>query len=753
MALLSKLRNRIAPHAERERGAVLVLTALVMLLLLFIAAFATDLGAWYRQGQEQQRAADVSALNGVQAYDRGVKAHFATLPHVGVPPEPVQSWAQLTPDQWEFAERAGLAEAANTIIALMETSGLSFTDIGTGVLASNPTDPTSTSIWTIVATDGTEIIITRSFVQTGLDTSTPPQPTYSRSIDVQVNATGEQYFSNILRDAPSIDRSASSVLSNCGAICEQTVEIDPPFAGFDADGKGDGYSPLLYGDQSIWAVNHHVNDGWEGDILCMDRTVTPPQNCGEFALSDYNTASYPVELLSNNVGKIYAPATNRATDKAGLLCFNVAKSEFCDDEFIGFDGNAWQSNNKSGSPAAGVWEYKRGNSLEAWVLSHKGEIACVTMSASDDGGMDPCGSPTGIYNTAIVGHTRIHTGTGNRTVWGELIADELFLISRGQQGDPLFHCFNLNSRQPCPGFGVIQPADSAYYRSGEAMGFIRHSAGGGRDGFCLASPRSTKKSYCVNFGGTKLPDMPNSFDNNVLAPIGVSWVGKAYTWNSERTFFSGGNSDLLTCWDWSKNLPCAETIDLDVLRPGNKEVRAQGPRPSCSAGQALPAGTSLRGGSDCSQEIEPYNLAAVTPNCLVGLGDQSYFFSFNPRTMEACVDTTLSADIEPCDCADSTEKRWGLVRLPVDLLGDVNKLDATVVDPATGAIYIGALPSGPLDLLGNGGELDLSHVPDTVPLLKLNLDIDAKLDSNGDPLWTGTKYADIQIEVQPTLAN
>jgi len=86
--------------------------------------------------------------------------------------------------------------------------------------------------------------------------------------------------------------------------------------------------------------------------------------------------------------------------------------------------------------------------------------------------------------------------------------------------------------------------------------------------------------------------------------------------------------------------------------------------------------------------------------------------------------------------------------MPQDLLNKVAKLDATVVDPATGIKYIDNV-----DILATGGALNLSVVPDSVDLLKLTLDIDALLDTNGDPLWQDPIYADLQITVQPTLTS
>lgn len=48
-----------------ERGYVAVMTGLLLLVLMGIAAFAVDVGFWYVVGQQEQRAADAAALAGV----------------------------------------------------------------------------------------------------------------------------------------------------------------------------------------------------------------------------------------------------------------------------------------------------------------------------------------------------------------------------------------------------------------------------------------------------------------------------------------------------------------------------------------------------------------------------------------------------------------------------------------------------------------------------------------------------------------
>ncbi len=50
---------------QRDAGYVLAQTALLLIPLLIFAAFATDIGSWYVQGQKLQRTADAAALAGV----------------------------------------------------------------------------------------------------------------------------------------------------------------------------------------------------------------------------------------------------------------------------------------------------------------------------------------------------------------------------------------------------------------------------------------------------------------------------------------------------------------------------------------------------------------------------------------------------------------------------------------------------------------------------------------------------------------
>ena len=137
-------------RARDERGAILILTALVMIILLLIAALATDLGAWYRQGQEQQRAADVASLNGVQAHDLRIKAYLEDKGESRL--------TSLTTAEQTEAEELAMQEAVDAVIGALAAGGMNITDVPVITTALPPAESTAT----VTAVDGTVIVITRT---------------------------------------------------------------------------------------------------------------------------------------------------------------------------------------------------------------------------------------------------------------------------------------------------------------------------------------------------------------------------------------------------------------------------------------------------------------------------------------------------------------------------------------------------------------------------------------------------------------
>ena len=482
------------------------MTALVMLLLLVIAAFATDLGAWYRQGQAQQQAADVAALNGSQTYDRAVDAYLDSF-------GPFTSWSDLTVQQRIDGERQAILATVDTIQTVLETSGYSFSqsavETAFAIPPHGPPDEDAITQYTLTDDDGAVVTITRSLVQV--------QGIWVSQITVEIADDGSQFLSGIFRDAPEIVRSATGAVAACGAECEQVLQLDPPFTGFDADGSGDGFQPILVGTQ-VWAVNHHSNSGTSttpvGDIVCIDRLADPIGPCvfggdkdGEFSLEKYHTSTWAEPIHVD--GKIYFPATQRLgrnipVGEAGLVCFDTTTNNYCSggDEFVGF----WPSTgNQRFSSAAG--SIALNDNDEIWIVSQFGRLACVTT------GMDVCSSgSSSVYDAA----TQTYEGAADvrngaqlrnvgderqiRNVWSYVHetggnGTELHIMNRARANnanDAIFHCFNLDTREQCWG-GISTDANAP---ATNAAGFPVFDANGAYRGICAYTHGNTTEIGC-----------------------------------------------------------------------------------------------------------------------------------------------------------------------------------------------------------------------------------------------------------------
>ena len=811
--LFTALRNRVNRRGD-ERGAILILTALVMLLLLFIAAFATDLGAWYRQGQAQQQAADVSSLNGVQAYDREVQAYLESF-------GPGYVWLDLTLVEREAGERQAMFAAVDTIVGLLETSGLVFSNTSPDSvsLATPPNVAGDMSVVVLTADDGTVVRIVRGVVElaSGELVST---------ISVTLTAPGDQFFSNLLRDAPQISRTGESTVSNCGAECNQPITIDPPFTGFNAGGSGDGFAPLLNGNPfagqatQVWAVNHHANwksgevDNGVGEIVCRDLLTTSPCTPqSAWGLDNYFTTTWPQEVLAEDLGKIYFPATQRSTGLAGVGCFDIHEGQFCDNQFTGFwlvphaldaAGNpqpdGFDAENLGSSHATAVYRYSTTTPTvrdEIWVLGDHGFFGCITPSADDSGGMAPCQTVTDPvtgavsarqYPTAAVSSgtlsTEGHTGPA-RISWGKINPDnpqELHGFIRDRDEDVIFHCFNFETRSPCWTYQASHDAGNTADRAIGPGGFQAFNSAGAYQGVCAFSNRPTGTNdevTCRSKTGGGLAT-PNNVKKSIEG-IGNRFIGDTFLWRDEdgvarRMFFPGGHSDRVTCYDFVTQNTCAERTDgwLNVV-------------------DTLP--TVGRDTDNNGKFVEPYGLVALTRECLLGLGDESVFFTISAENLTGCTDSITSTVIEPCRCTGSGTPNWAAIQLPVDLLSSVDGIEATVrdatfrpsdpanvdkfvtdaagnyvFDAAGEPIYING--EGPLvaSVIGNiddlqvgtpldgststNGFINLQGIPSSVEAIELQLKVQNKfVPGTNNPVFGGPATFDLTVVSQPTLTN
>lgn len=667
---------------------------MVMLIMLMIAAFATDVGAWYRQGQEQQRSADLGSLNGIQTYEQSRKAEFSLAGF--------DEWSDFTQAERIAIDRQALIDATDEVIGVLEAAGHTVTRTPTNPdlagadnkdpYPGGPTTPAQISVITFVTDDGKTVTVTR---------------TEDRTISVAVAEPATQYFSSIVAAAPVITRESTATLSNCGAVCEVPITINPPFVGFSGSGSGDGFRPLIYRAQDeVWAVNHHRRKGdTRGEIVCMDQnTRTFCASGGLFSLDRYATHNRPAEeYLDESTGKIYFTAREWKKDETRLVCFSAVTRSYC-----GFR-TLWDQDVDNRWPAivnaTGPWVY--GNKM--YVMGQHGQLACVDFA------MNECGR----WNTDAFGNSAMPEINDGQTTFvnGEMYGDRIYFTHI--LGDrTLFHCWDLGSANTCGWAGEV----SINYLTGrddQRMTFFRYSGGPGSvpTHICVASLQIGRNG-CVSLNGASVYEVPGLSTH--IAPLNNSWAGDTISWEGQRTFFAGGNSNKTACWNWATGAGCG-ILDHSTMNRDNNGVY-QGP-------------------------TDPYAFTQVSVNCMMGLGDKSVYFSFNPADLAPCVDAASTTEILPCKCGDGSNK-WGVVFLPQELLDLVTSLRATVTEPDGTVVLLNE------DLLATGGAMDLSSANQAAPKLTLTLVMDAKVNPSTQlPLWTNPFNIDLELVVQPTLVD
>ena len=184
------------------------------------------------------------------------------------------------------------------------------------------------------------------------------------------------------------------------------------------------------------------------------------------------------------------------------------------------------------------------------------------------------------------------------------------------------HCFDMSTQTAC--WGSAQSFTSLSTGGDDHLTFLSHNSSGTPTGICTLDMIDIKHSCATLDGATKFQVAGL---NTAMAPLDAgSWGGDAFTWYgavTTRTFFAGGNSNKVGCWDWD-NGDCG-TLTVTAAYSGTSDVK-------------------------------PYGLNQISSQCIIGLGHSSIFYSFNPIGLSACVETSVTTEILPCTCADNSNK-------------------------------------------------------------------------------------------------
>ena len=387
-----------------------------------------------------------------------------------------------------------------------------------------------------------------------------------------------------------------------------------------------------------------------------------------------------------------------STDKSGLACFSVATRSYCSTPFRPL----WdQTTNAFPATVNATGPWVRGDKL--YVINQAGTLACVHADT-----MNTCGS----WNTAAFGHSALPAlGDAPQLINGEQDGSKVYITHYVGTG-VVFHCWDLATNSVCASWTTPRLAPTLVGDDDSRITFFKFdSATHQPNGICVASI-GVDAHACYDLAGNGPSTVPGL--TTQLSYLKNTWTGDSHSWQGRRTFFAGGNSDTTACWDWESVSACGR---IDHL-------------------------------ADLGVTTNPYAFGELSSECIIGLGHESQFFSFNPVGMTNCVDTSTTTTINPCQCTQGSGNRWGVLEVPPDLLNDVDAITATVIAPDGTTVLFNQV-----DLLASGGQLDLANVDQSYGFLTLVLEVQSKLDVNGDPQWSNPYTADLAVVVQPTLSS
>lgn len=259
---------RAAAKSEDDRGAVLFILLLFLVIFIAVAALAVDLAATGARAQDLQNTSDAAALAGIVEYQEQILAG------------------------------ASAADAEAAAQALVEA-----------IMRQNGIDPSDGDIVVqlTVSADGSRLEV--RITDTNPDQFLPS------------DILGE----TIKIDDPSVERRATAEFLACANECSLIVEIKAPFGSVSARGNGDGYKPIRVGD-NLYAINHNSGNR---NIVCINTiTESPCWADGVFRTAYANSVGFndrnPEMPHTAVVGtRIYWTVTDR-NNGLRLFCWETA---------------------------------------------------------------------------------------------------------------------------------------------------------------------------------------------------------------------------------------------------------------------------------------------------------------------------------------------------------------------------------------------------------------------------------------------
>jgi len=712
-------------RAAEDRGAVLMILALLITILLLCAGFAIDFGSWYNRAEEMQNAADSAALAGAAEFDLYKRADgTATDQAIG-----------------------------NTESRILD------------VLRQNGIEPSEDIIVDIIYPGELNNELGEVLVSI-----------IDRNVDL--------YFATFVLDRFEIRRDATAKVDKCGNTCSNTLAIPRPFSAVNVTGSGDGFAPIYLGDR-VYAINHHQ---FNANIVCLLAATGDPCP-GYGTANDLGTPIFPAGsgYLSNSGSNAAYPANGWDPLYSDLITLHeiVGSRIYITGQTAGevklvcweTDLNPTHTNQTGGPcPSNGSesianlsgrllrnsndqWANEIRNGAGAWFLP-RFDVRGYGLSFIPDDGSDEgrifvftddhkvhCRTSIDINQTcsgyatpkdtglAFDGFPAMGGSIGNASFSDRIVDHDQKRIyttvhytpSHPQGGHGvMLECWDAQNDEICQNFPSASNRNSiAIHEAGDPdyFGGLSNRQGLGRlffdrdhsrniVGVCSMgkSSNTTASVDCVELDGDAYarPEFAN-------LPGAALLLGTFhYHEGRNRLFISQSypNQDSrasTVCWDFGDpDDLSAPTGFCGVMRPDTDTLNN---RPGTE--QANDYGYSSRG------------------NCVYALGHQNRFYTFNAEMENECDEGRALTQLFPCTCFNG-DQLWGSVI--VDNLDPVNNpydsFDVYIKeqehDPVSDAI-------DSKDLLASAGVVDLSNISPDYPYVWLEIVVNVKL---GQDPWS-----------------
>jgi len=546
--IVSKRPRRQASGLQTDRGAVLILVAVMLFAILAIGAVAVDISALQRRGQTLQNTADAAALAGVA------------------------TWVE-TGDQ---------DDTRTTVLETISQNGIE-SDVDISV------EFASDSTLEIVLTD-------------------PSQ---------------DQLLGGIIGLGGAMERAATAELRTCDSGCATVHAIPAPIVAVEAQGVGDGYRPVPVNNR-LYAVNHHGKT-----MSCVERDTGA--NCWSagskdlFWSSSYLTQNHTHGHLHDE--RIYYAGhsdldsgLSPTSGKLRVTCFDTRIDQPCSTH-----ADIW---NEGAAVVTGLDD-------RVYVFTNARRAHCYVVPA-----LTTCSTYGGGKDTALSSLSSYSWQTARVRTWNSrhVIDDgRIYMVhtrvsqyegSRSNRALELrLHCWDTGTDAPCSGFGAVTihgtNIPDAYDWPGGNLFFYRNTDG---DPVAICSSASSN-AECYDYStGDYEPTYSSSISSTfagVDLPANGQYSGShTYHEQSNRLFIVPYYTKSRTyCHDFTTGSSCGQTFN--------------------SPGMLGPAETYV---------YHP------EPNCLIGLGHKSIFFTLKPDMSGSCTGSSRVEKIRPCSC--SGELTW-----------------------------------------------------------------------------------------------